>query len=238
MPTLIGVELAKLRRSLALLLCVTAPTAVAGLALLINLDRKKPLGWDMFMAGTAAMWAYFMLPMTITALTLLMAQMEHAPKAWNHLFALPIARWRLFAAKLLTCCGLVAAMSLALLPLLVASGLAARWAQPSIGLTGLPDIGQALALLGRMAACALLMLVLQLWVALRFASFVPPLVLGIGGTFVAVAATSARQGIYFPWLLPVSALSTDDHAAFAWQLGFFGGLVLALAMLWDLGRKR
>lgn len=192
----------------------------------------------MFVAGGAAMWAYFMLPMTVTALTLLMAQMEHAPKAWNHLFALPIARWRLFLAKALTACALIAAMSLALLPLLAASGLAARWANSAIGLAGPPDAGATLLLLGRMAGGALLMIVLQLWVALRFASFVPPLVLGIGGTLVAVAATAARQGIYFPWLLPVNALSMPDRAEFALTLGFGGGLVALAAMLIDLGRRR
>lgn len=237
MATLVRVELLKLRRSLALLLCVGAPTAVALLSVLINLERDKPLSWDIFVIGAAALWAYFMLPMTVTALTLLMAQMEHGPRAWNHLFALPIARWRLYAAKLVTACGLVAAMTLALLPLLVAGGLIVRAANPRVGLAGLPDIGAGALLLGRMAGGALLMIVIQTWVALRFSSFVPPLVLGIGGTFVAVAATAAKQGIYFPWLLPVNALSTEG-AQFALLLGSVGGLVAAGAMLLDLGRKR
>lgn len=238
LPALVGIELFKLRRSLALLLCVAAPSAVTLLAFLIALDGKKALLWAMYVPGVAAMWAYFMLPMTVTALTLLMAQMEHAPKAWNHLFALPIARWRLFLAKLLTVCGLVTAMSLALLPLLVASGSGARWLRPATGLAGLPDLSEALVLLARIAAGALLMIVIHLWAALRFASFVPPLVLGIGGTFVAVAATTARQGIYFPWLLPVNALSSDDRAAFALELGIAGGVIACGAMLLDLGRRR
>lgn len=235
---LVRVELLKLRRSLALLLCVGTPTAVLLLSVLINLERTKPLSWDMYVAGVAALWAYFMLPMTVTALTLLMAQMEHGPRAWNHLFALPIARWRLYAAKLLTACGLVATMTFALLPLIVVSGLMIRAANPVTLLAGLPDIGAAAVLLGKIAGGALLMIVIQTWVALRFASFVPPLVLGIGGTFVAVAATAARQGIYFPWLLPVNALSTDARAQFALALGFAGGLIAAAAMLLDLGRKR
>ena len=71
MLTTIGVELTKLKRSLALVLCIAAPLFVALLAFLIGLDGNKPRPWAMFMASGSAMWAYFMLPMTVTALTVL-----------------------------------------------------------------------------------------------------------------------------------------------------------------------
>lgn len=65
----------------------------------------------------------------------------------------------------------------------------------------------------------------------------PPLVLSIGGTFVAVAATSAKEGLYFPWLIPTNALATDPaRAALAIDVGFYGGLLLLVAMVIHMSR--
>ena len=83
-----------------------------------------------------------------------------------------------------------------------------------------------------------LMCMIQLWVALRFRSFVPALVLGVGGTFVSVAAAAAREGAYFPWLMPLHIVSTDPTmqrtALFA---GGIGGLLTLGAMVVHLGRR-
>jgi drug/metabolite transporter (DMT)-like permease len=58
-----------------------------------------------------------MLPMSVTALTALVAHTEHGPRSWDHLRALPVPRWHLYAAKAVCVLGVVAAMS-ALLALL------------------------------------------------------------------------------------------------------------------------
>ena len=232
------VEAAKLRRSLVLLLCAAAPGCVAALSLMILLERDKPIAWAMHLMGASAVWAYFMLPMTITALTVLVAQLEHGPRAWNYLLALPVARWRIFLAKALVVTGLTAAMSAVLFALLYAVGAAAEAIRPGDWLTGDPKPRSTAELLARMFAGSLLVTAIQLWAALRFRSFVPPLVLGIGGTFVAVAATAAKQGAFFPWLIPVNALATDPaRGSLAIQLGFFGGLAVFALMLAHLSRR-
>ena len=237
MLTLVRVEIAKLNRSLVLLLCAAAPTFVALLALLITLDSKRTGPWSMFVTSGSAMWAFFMLPMTVTALTVLIAQIEHGPRAWNALLALPTPRWRIFAAKAAVVLGLVGAMSGALLGLLLLAGAVVEAVKPGDVLTGRPDPLAGARLLGTMFAGALLMIAVQLWAALRFRSFVPPLVLGIGGTFVAVAATAAKQGAYFPWLLAVQALAADQvKGQAAIQLGFWGGLAVLAAMLVHMSR--
>lgn len=237
MLTTIGVELAKLKRSLALLLCIAAPVFVALLALLIGLDGNKPRPWTLFMAGGSAMWAYFMLPMTVTALTVLIAQVEHAPKAWNAVLALPVPRWRIFAAKALVVIALVAGMSVAVLLLLLLAGVVVETIKPGETLLGSPKPWAAARLLAAMFAGSLMMIAVQLWTALRFRSFVPPLVLGIGGTFVAVAATASKQGAWFPWLIPVNALAADPgRSETAISFGFWGGLVVFGAMLLHLSR--
>lgn len=231
-------EAAKLRRSLALLLCAAAPSMVALLGVIILADQERARSWQNFSAGAAAIWAYFMLPMTVTALTVLLAQLEHGARSWNHLLALPVARWRHHAAKAAVTVILVAAMSLVLWAALPFAGAVANIIRGGSQLTGAYDWGGVAALLARMFASALLLIAIQLWTALRFRSFVPPLVVGIGGTFVAVAATGSKQGLYFPWLLPTNALASDPaRADFALTLGAGGGLVLFALMLVDLARR-
>ena len=234
---LIAVEFLKLRRSLVLLLCVAAPSLIAILTFIMVLRWDKPGPWLMFTAGGSALWAYFMLPMTITALTVLIAQLEHGPRGWNHLLALPLPRWQIFLAKALVVLALCAGMSVVLALLLPLSGMAAEAVHSGDLLTGAVPWGDTFWLLARMYAGAMLLIAVQLWAALRFRSFVPPLVLGIGGTFVAVAATSAKEGAWFPWLIPVNALATDAaRSAMAIDFGFFGGLLALAAMIVHMSR--
>ena len=61
-----------------------------------------------------------MLPMAVTALTVLVAQVEHGPKFWNHLLALPVRRASIFVAKVVVVVALTGIMSAALFLLLPA----------------------------------------------------------------------------------------------------------------------
>lgn len=231
------VEYLKLRRSLVLLLCAAAPTFVALISLLLLLDSKRSGPWSMFVASAAALWGYFMLPMTVTALTILLAQIEHGPRAWNQMLALPVPRWRLFAAKTFVVLSLVGIMTLLLYGLIFAAGAFGEAVKPGRQFVDGPAWAFGARTLATMFAGALAMIAIQLWAALRFRSFVPPLVLGIGGTFAAVAATTAKQGIYFPWLIPVNVLASDpDRVETAILIGAAGGVILFGLMLLHLGR--
>jgi len=228
-------EFLKLRRSLALLLVSTAPLFVMVICVLIGLHSDKPMPLDRYSMTGAAFWAFAMLPMSVTALSVLMAQMEHGPKTWDHFLALPGARRWLFPAKALTMLFLVAAMTGWLYLLLLLGAWFVGLIHP---VTGVLDTAALRLTLSKMAAASVLMCVIQLWTALRFRSFVPPLVLGIVGTFVAVAAASAREGAYFPWLMPLHILSTEAAMQqMALWIGAFGGLVAMAIMLTDLSRR-
>jgi ABC-2 type transport system permease protein len=231
MLAVLSVEARKLNRSLAALLAVAAPTLIAvfGFFMLLRSTRAQP--WDMWMTSAAAVWAYFMLPMSITALTALVAHMEHGPRSWDHLRALPLPRWKLYAAK--------AICVLAVLALMSAAVLAFTWTAVSLASAIKPDVAPAgpfhgvqyARTMAMMFGAGLLLVAIQLWIALRYASFVPGLVVGIGGTFFAVVATSAKQGVFLPWQMPVNMLATD-----AWRvttaLGLGGGLgFIALTLM-------
>lgn len=236
--TALAVEAFKLRRSLALVLAAVAPLLIA-VFVFFNLVRvDKPASWEITLQTSAAIWAFFMLPMSVTALTALVAHTEHGPRAWDHLRALPIPRWHLYASKAVCVLGVVAAMSLLLAMLTMLAVEAAGLIKPVVAAIGAPDIGGYLALLGRIFLAAWLLVAVQLWIALRHASFVPALAVGIGGTFFAVVATSAKVGAILPWQIPVNQLATDPlRVQFTLALGCIGGCLVFAAMMWQLSRR-
>ncbi len=228
-------ELLKMRRSLALLLCVAAPSCVVVMLTLILLRGESPPQLDKYHLGLTGLWAFVMLPLALTALSVLMAQMEHGPRTWHHLLTLPGARPHAFLAKALMMLTLMFGMSLLLWMEAVAGsaliGLLRSDARGSLD-------AEALArLLARMAAASALVAMLQLWVALRFRSFVVPLVFGIAGTFAAIAASGAKGGIYFPWLMAFNMQSTPERQAIALTLGSAGAVVVLLAMVLSMNRR-
>ena len=232
------VEARKLNRSLAALLAVAAPSLIAIFTFFNLLRGKAPQPWDMWMVSASGIWAFFMLPMSVTALTALVAHMEHGPRSWDHLRALPLPRWRLYAAKMVCVLVLVALMSAAVLGMTWAAVSLGAAIKPTVTPLGDFDLARYAAIFGRMYLAALLMIAIQLWVALRYASFVPALAVGIGGTFFSVVATSAKQGIYFPWQMPVNMLATEAwRAQTALGLGLGLGGVALVAALVHLSRR-
>ena len=232
------VEMIKLKRSLALALAVLAPGLIAVFFFFSALRLTTGRPWEMWMMQGAGIWAFFMLPMSVTALTALVAHMEHGPRSWDHLRALPVPRWRLYSAKAACVLGLVAVMSAAVPILSWAALEAAAAIKPAVRPVGAIDWAVTAMVLGRMYLAALLLTAIQLWTALRFSSFVPALSVGIGGTFFAVVATSAKQGVFLPWQMPVNILATET---WRWQtalaLGCGGGLLILTLMLVSLSRR-
>lgn len=238
MLAVLSVEARKLNRSLAGLLALAAPTLIA-IFLFFNLLRAdKPQPWEMLTQSSLAMWAFFMLPMSVTALTALVAHMEHGPKAWDHLRALPVPRWQIYAAKAICVIAIVAAMSILNLVLSLSAVSAAVAFKPMLAPTGTLDMAAQLAMVGKVVLAAILMIAIQLWTALRFSSFVPALSVGIGGTFFSVVATAAKQGVFFPWQMPINMLATDGwRVTTALSLGAGVGTVVLMLAIVHLARR-
>ncbi|WP_332640060.1 ABC transporter permease [Brevundimonas sp.] len=230
MHAVLSVEIRKLNRSLAALLAVAAPALIAIFTFFNLLRGKAPQPWEMWMVSSIGIWSFFMLPMSVTALTALVAQMEHGPKSWDHLRSLPLPRWRLYAAKAAMVLAMVAVMSAATLIMTWSAVMLATAIKPNLTPTGPLDMAAYAATMGKVFLAAILMVAIQLWTALRFASFVPALVVGIGGTFFSVVATSAKAGVFFPWQMPVNMLATE-----VWRvntaLALGGGLGLVVLVL-------
>ncbi|MEO7635185.1 MAG: ABC transporter permease [Sphingomicrobium sp.] len=238
MLALLRAETLKLHRSLALLLCFAAPACVAAFAALALATAPGAKTWDRRLDEGLAMWSFFMLPMAVTALTILVAQIEHGPRMWNHLLVLPVRRSRLFMAKTMVVAGLLIAMQFQVYAGLYLAGWLVEAILPSHHLNGPMQARDMAVGLAAMGIGALAMLIVQLWAALRFRSFVIPLVIGIVGTFAALVITASGSDVYLPWLLPVYAtMWPRPSGQYGVVLGLTGGLVALAAMLIDLGRR-
>ncbi|MEN5168265.1 ABC transporter permease [Brevundimonas pondensis] len=228
--SVLSVEVRKLNRSLALLLAVAAPSLIAVFTFFMMLRAKEAGSWGMVMGSATGIWAFFMMPMSVTALTALVAHMEHGPRSWDHLRALPIPRWSLYGAKAACVIGLVVLMSAGVLGLTAASASLAAAIKPAAAPTGAFELADYARVLGLMVVAGVLMIAIQFWVAMRFASFVPALIVGIGGTFFAVVATAAKQGVFMPWQMPVNILAGEAWR-FQTALALGGGLGLIVLIL-------
>lgn len=233
------VEIRKLSGSLALLLLVSVPALLSLIVLLAMIANRRGPTWRAIIFDFAfPIWAFFLLPMAVTALATLLGNIEHRSGMWDHWLALPVARWRIFAAKLAVALGAMAVMTLLMLgfTLLAAALGGAVSGRPPVGPLDWAAIGHRALLIIASAAC---FTCLQLWVALRFANFVVSLGFGIGGTLIAIAVTMTRstQADYFPWVLPVRVLISPDP----WQpalAGLAGAALCAVAMVAALQRVR
>ncbi|MEO1039500.1 MAG: ABC transporter permease [Pseudomonadota bacterium] len=231
-------EMIKLRRSLVLLLIISIPLMMAIMLAAAVATDNAPDDWTRLTMSFTAVWAYLLMPLAATALTALMAHLEHGPKGWSFMLALPAPKWSVFAAK-----ALLAACIMALICVLIALALPlGAWAgaliAPTNALDGAPPAGLIASLLSRMWLAGLLALAIQFAVAMAFSSFAAPVVLGMLGVFVSVVATSAKAGIYFPWLLAVNVLaSTPERALQAVLTGGIGGVLVFALTCWWLARR-
>ncbi|MFA5965209.1 MAG: ABC transporter permease [Sphingomonas sp.] len=231
-------ELSKLNGSLALLVLAIAPGLPGLLALLSLLSAKKaPLWTSVVNEFVLPLWAFFLLPMTVTAFATLVAQIEYKAHAWDHMLALPIARFRIFIAKAVIVLTAVFAMTIFVILFTIAGAGIGGLLSGQMPLGAIPWVRMARAV-PMITVAASCFVMLQLWVALRFSSFVVPLAVGISGTLVSLAVLMTRsdKADWFPWVLPFRALTQSDPTSFLWLGGAGGGVVLAVMVL-DLQRR-
>ncbi len=235
---LLHAESIKLKRSLILLLVVGVPVMMLIMLTMMLVSDKSAGDWPRFVMTGSAIWAFFLLPMSATALTALLAQIEHGPGAWSSVLSLPYPKWLIYAAKAIIALGVMALISALIWVAIILSGLLGGAIVPAQALSGDFAGGQLAALLAKMWLAGILVVAIQFTIAMAIRNFAAPVVVGIGGTFVAVVATSAKIGIYFPWLLPTNVLASDPAKALQALLSgaLLGTLILVASCVW-LGRR-
>jgi hypothetical protein len=237
MINVILAEALKLKRSLVILVSVTPPIMVFLLFTAIIADGHGASDWTMFTYSSAAIWAYFLMPMSIIGITALLAQIEHGPGTWSHTLALPMPRWQIFTAKALIAFFITAIVTV----LVIIATLAASYLGGILSgdpMEGFIPWALIAKLYGLMLLASCFLMSIQWSIAMHFKNFAVPVSIGIAGTFVSVVATSSKYGLYFPWLMPVGVLAGDpDRAGLAVQYGSIGGLIIFAISIWSLSRK-
>lgn len=227
-------ELTKLNRSLVWLLAAAPPGMMGIMILGMGLSGNGAEDWAQLIMSGTAIWAYLLMPLTLTALTALIAGVEHNCGGWTWSLAQPVPKTVVFLAKAVISALLMGLIGAGIGIAVLLAGLILSVVHPDAAMTGELDAGLMASLIGRMWAASLLVVAIQFTVSHAFRAFAVPIVVGIGGTFASVVATSWKYGIYFPWLLPVNMLASDPaRAQQALLTGLLGGItIFVLASLW------
>jgi hypothetical protein len=181
-----------------------------------------------------------MLPLFVTLETALLGGLEHANHQWKHLFALPLARWTVYVAKLIVGAGLIGLSMVVLVGLTVLSGLTLRVLKPGLGFEAPIPLAQFLHVTGLVYLAAWLIISVHTWVGLRWRSFVVAMGVGIAATVVAVMVVESDWAGYYPWTLPGLIAMTLrkgqvlTHQALA---GGVGGVIVGILGCWEVTRR-
>ena len=242
----LAAESIKLRRTLALWMCLIAPAVVVVLYLMMALtSNRAPCpadaaeAWAGWFRTVSGLWSLLMLPLFITLEAALLAGLEHANQQWKHLFAMPVPRWQHYFAKLASLLALVTLATTALLPLSILGGWALGFGKAVASLQGMPVLDAFPLQLVASIAAATMMIALHTFVSLRWSSFTAAVAFGMSATVAGfLISQSSRWGHWYPWGLPMRTFLPDSpQFAFVVQYGLLGGLVVSLLGLWLFSRR-
>ena len=250
-------EILKLRRTLALWVSLLCPLVVVLLAFAVAARFEEPLSeprsaWSLISTNAYSIWALIMLPLFIALVTTLTGHLEWEGLQWKHLFALPIPRWHICAAKLSANLLLCTLATLALVVWTLLAGLLLWVLKHPLGVElGPPPLALFVPPFAALFA-ALLLVALHSWISMRFAAVVAGLGVGVAGSVGTLLVTSSRYIDEYPWSFPVyvnssvQALFFGGPSAFAasaehlWtRLALFtlAAVAIALAGAWDVSRR-
>jgi hypothetical protein len=240
-------EILKTRRTLALLLTIIAPAVIVAFVsgfYFLRPDSFRPIAgensWNPLSQMVLVYWNLLMLPLFITLETALIAQLEHGQKNWKLLFAQPVPRWSVYAAKLIVCCLWIATSYGFVLVFILAAGGILQGLYPNYHLDAPVPWGKLLPLMGLSCLASSFMIAFHLWVASRWQSFVIAMGTGIAASIVTLFLFGEEVANYLPWSIPgVLAFGLPGPATTGIALAIClpGAVVAALLGGWDVLRR-
>ena len=254
----LGAEMLKMKRTLALWLAIIAPLLVVGLNMAMGYQRREfyqsqQLGaqiWFDFGVQTMVLWGLLMMPLFVTLETALVATWEHGNQQWKHLFALPIPRGAIYAAKQISGMALIALSILVLTASSLLAGLVLRYAIPGVGFETSPPIWEFARFGGFLFLGAWLVISIQTWVAQRWSSFAVASGVGIAMTVIGAMTIQSDWAAYHPYTLPIlvaNGFSDTIHPLNILEegvrpvsellFGSVGGVATALLGGWEFVRR-
>ncbi len=237
-------EVLKLKRTLALRLAIWGPAIIVLLVFGMYVERGEKIGGPNPLAGFAQLvltiWSIIMFPLYAALAAALLAAIEHQNETWKHLLTLPVNRVTIFVAKWIMGIGLLLLSSLVIPTGVSSAAEILRLLKPAWSSSPLPS---AMIFRGAlMSFCAAgLLFSIQMWVSLRWRSFLPGLIVAVIALvlmFIAIPRGVALFGSLFPWSLPAMAMSPHNpYRAVAIAVGLLGGTLVGVVACWDLSRR-
>jgi hypothetical protein len=239
-------ELLKLRRTLALRLAVIAPLTIVLLQFGVYLARGEqmsPRGANPltgYAQSILTLWTIVLFPFYAALVAALLADIENRGGNWERLLSLPVNRRSIYAAKWVSG-GLLLLVSSAVLTLGVgASAAMLRFTRPDWQSAAIPMskmlIGSAMSL------CAILLLFsIQMWISLRWKSFM--IGLGISIVGIVINIILLPRGMFFavnlyPWAMPaVEIAPTSPFRLLSLVWGIVGGIGVGILACSSMARR-
>jgi hypothetical protein len=243
----LNAERLKVRRTLALWLAPLAPLVIIALQMAIVLERYQyyraqevAKAWIEYGGQAVFLWTVLLLPLFITLETALLANLEHGNSQWKHLFALPLPRGAIYAAKQLSGMAIIGLSMAALHAYIVLSGLALRLLAPGLGFEAPVPWWNFFRYIALAYLASWLILALHTWIGLRWHSFVVASAVGVAAMVVAVVMIQSDWAAWYPWTLPglvANGLEAGEEVLPQLLLGCLGGPAVALLGGWDVVRR-
>jgi len=242
----VSAETLKLKRTLAVWMVLIAPSVVVGLNFAMLVDRggqylmQANAVWPEWEKNILVFWALLMLPLFVTLETALLGGVDHSSQQWKHLYALPIPRGAICAAKLIVAVSLIGASTLVLWGETIGAGLLLGVVRPQIPLRGpIPawELLQPILLIYLIAWCTI---AVHQFVALRWQSFTFAIGFGIAMAVINfMVIQSDKWNKFFPWSWPAYAFFEEGASSLpmAVALGMVGGAIVGLIGMWVVSRR-
>jgi hypothetical protein len=240
-------EQLKAKRTLALWLAPLAPLVIVALQVAIIFERQEYYqsqdiadAWAEYGGQTIFLWTILMLPLFITLETALLSNLEHSNQQWKHLFAQPIPRAAMYAAKQIGGMAIIGLSMVALYVYIALSGLGLRLVAPGLGFEAPVPWGDLFKYTALAYLASWLIISIHTWVSLRWQSFVVASAVGILAVVIAVILFQSDWSQWYPWTMPgIVAYSLEEGLDPLAQLliGSLGGMALALLGGWDVIRR-
>jgi hypothetical protein len=256
-PRALRAERLKLKGTLVFWLALVAPAVIVTLQVLMAYVRREYYysrppsdAWIEYNVQIMIMWSLLMMPLFVTLETALVAQLDHANQGWKHLFALPVARGTLYAAKQISGMALIGLSLVTLTALTLAGGLALRVLTPELGFEATAPVGEVVEFATLVFLGSWLVISIQTWIAQRWSSFVVASAVGVAMTIVGVMVIQSDYAGYYPYTLPVliangfsdtirplNVLDEGVRPVKELLVGSLGGVIAAFLAGWHVTRR-
>ncbi len=233
----VAAELGKIRRGPLPPVVVISPyLVILAFGLFTWLEGERFLGsasvssWSWINGTTMNVWCLVVLPVMAALVSAQVAAIEHRNRGLQHIFALPLSRWRFYCGKFAVVFLLITAsfLLLGIGVLLTGSILGALRPELAFGPIPWPEIVQTYS--RALLACPFF-LSIQLWVALMRKDFIAPIGLAVIALILVMALRSlgSEWDLYHPWAYPALAIAAETQGqgqGLIWPtLGTLGALL-------------